>query len=52
MNPNFNFNFNFAVFSEQMVTVIVLTFKVYKINKRDVYSVAYNGQKTMDNFSE
>jgi hypothetical protein len=35
-----------------MVTVIVLTFKVYKINNKRLYSVAYNGQKTMDNFSE
>ena len=34
VDPDFNCNFNFAVFSEQMVTVIVLTFKVYKINNK------------------
>ena len=34
LNFNLNFNFNFAVFGEQMVTVILLTFKVYKINKK------------------
>jgi hypothetical protein len=47
MDLNFNFNFNFAVFSEKVVTVILLNFKVYKINKkrRTAYGVAYNGQK-------
>jgi hypothetical protein len=51
-NCNCNFNFNFAIFSEQMVTVIVLTFRFTRLTRRDVYSVAYSGQKTMDNFSE
>jgi hypothetical protein len=38
LNFDFNFNFhcdfNFAVFSEQMVTVIVLTFRFTEINNK------------------
>jgi hypothetical protein len=48
---NFNFNFNFSVFSKQIVTVILLTFRFTRLTTKDVYSVAYNGQKTMHNFS-
>jgi hypothetical protein len=46
LNFNFNFNFNFTVFfSECMMTVNLLTFKIMNVTRSDVYSVAYNGLK-------
>jgi hypothetical protein len=52
LNFNFNCDFNFAVFSEQTVTVIVLTLRFTTVTTTDVHSAAYNGQRTTDNFSE